>query len=80
VYKDYGSLVALSRFGTVGNLMGNLGGREAGSITLEGWLARMAYLMLYKMHQQAVHGFTWVVMSTLANWLIRAGKPQLKLH
>jgi NADH dehydrogenase len=80
VYKDYGSLVNLSRFGTVGNLMGNLMGRQAGSITLEGWLARMAYLMLYKIHQQALHGFGWVVLSTVANWLTRTGKPQLKLH
>lgn len=80
VYKDYGSLINLSRFGTVGNLMGNLMGRHAGSLMIEGWLARMAYLMLYKMHQKALHGSAWVMLSTLANLLTRAGKPQLKLH
>ena len=34
-YHDYGSLVSLGRYGTVGNLMGNL----TGSVMLEGWLA-----------------------------------------
>jgi NADH dehydrogenase len=80
VYKDYGSLVSLSRFDTVGNLMGNLMGRQAGAIMIQGWLARMAYLMLYKMHQQALHGPIWVMLSTLANWLTSPGKARVKLH
>jgi NADH dehydrogenase len=80
VYKDFGSLVNLSRFGTVGNLMGNLQGKQVGSITIEGWMARMAYLSLYKMHQQALHGLTWVALSTFAAWLTRSGQPRLKLH
>jgi NADH dehydrogenase len=80
VYKDYGSLVNLSRFGTVGTLMGNLMGKQAGNIMIEGWLARMAYLSLYKMHLWALHGPGWVVLSTIGNWLTSAGRPQLKLH
>jgi NADH:ubiquinone reductase (H+-translocating) len=80
VYRDYGSLVNLSRFDTVGTLMGNVMGRQAGSVLIEGWLARMAYLMLYKMHLQALHGLGWVVLSTVGNWLTHTGKPQLKLH
>ncbi len=80
VYKDYGSLVNLSRFETVGTLMGNLRGKQAGNVMIEGWLARMAYLMLYKMHLWALHGTGWVVVSTIGHWLIRSGKPQLKLH
>jgi len=80
VYKDYGSLVNLSRFETVGTLMGNVMGKQAGSVMIEGWLARMAYLMLYRMHLWALHGPGWVVLSTIGHWLIRAGKPQLKLH
>jgi NADH dehydrogenase len=80
VYKDFGSLVNLSRFGTVGTLMGNLMGRQAANITIEGWLARLAYLSLYKMHLWALHGPGWVVLSTVGNWLTRAGRPQMKLH
>lgn len=36
-YRDYGSLISLSSFSAVGNLMGNL----TGSVMLEGWLARL---------------------------------------
>ncbi len=51
VYKDYGSLISLSS-STIGNLMGNL----LKSITIEGRIARLAYLSLYKKHQMALHG------------------------
>lgn len=77
VYKDHGSLVSLSRFSTVGSLMGNLiGGRMA----IEGRLARLAYKSLYWMHLIAVHG--WIRGATLMligrlNAIIR---PRLKLH
>ncbi len=37
VYKDHGSLVSLSRFSTVGSLMGNL---MRGSMMVEGRIAR----------------------------------------
>jgi len=40
-YRDFGSLVSLGEFSTVGNLMGSLTG---GNIWLEGWFARMMYL------------------------------------
>ncbi len=80
VYKDYGSLINLSRFETIGSLMGSLMRRRTGSVMIEGWLARMAYMSLYKMHQQALHGTPWVLLSTLASQLTRAGRPKLKLH
>jgi NADH dehydrogenase len=77
VYKDHGSLVSLSRFSTVGSLMGNLiGGRMA----IEGRLARFVYKSLYRMHLLAVHG--WLTGLTLllvgrVNMIVR---PRLKLH
>ena len=43
VYKDYGSLVNLGRYSTVGNLMGSLLG---GSMFVEGLIARLMYLSL----------------------------------
>jgi len=52
-YTDYGSLVNLSRFSTVGSLMGNL---MKGSMFIEGKVARLMYLSLYRMHQLAIHG------------------------
>lgn len=78
-YQDFGSLINLSRHSTVGNLMGNLG-RRSGSLAIEGWFARMAYLSLYKMHQIAVQGVIRTMMMTMANVLTRRAKPRLKLH
>ncbi|WP_448581580.1 NAD(P)/FAD-dependent oxidoreductase, partial [Thermaurantiacus sp.] len=54
VYRDRGSLVSLSRFSTVGSLMGNLVG---GRMAVEGRLARLMYLSLYRMHLLAIHGW-----------------------
>ena len=75
VYRDYGSLISLS-YSSVGNLMGNL----LGSVMLEGMIARLAYLSLYKKHQLALHGFVWVAFATLANLIKRRTEPRLKLH
>jgi NADH dehydrogenase len=74
-YKDYGSLISLSR-GAVGTLMGNL----FGQVTIEGWLARVAYVSLYRRHQMALHGFFWLVLSTMARVLQYGTQPRLKLH
>lgn len=79
-YQDFGSLINLSEHSAVGNLMGNLFGRRAGSVSIEGWFARMAYLSLYKQHQIAVQGFIRTLLMTLANALTRRTKPRLKLH
>ena len=75
-YKDYGSLVSLSRFSAVGNLMGNL----TGSVMLEGWLARMFYVSLYRMHQMALYGPFRTLMSMLGSRIGRGTEPRLKLH
>ena len=75
VYKDYGSLVSLS-YSSVGNLMGNL----LGSVMIEGKLARLTYLSLYKKHQLALHGPTWVALASLINLMRLRTEPRLKLH
>lgn len=75
-YKDYGSLVSLSRFSAVGNLMGNL----TGSVMLEGWLARMFYVSLYRMHQMALYGTFRTLMLMLGSRIGRGTEPRLKLH
>ena len=75
VYSDYGSLVSLS-YSSVGQLMGRL----LGTVTLEGRLARLTYLSLYKKHQLALHGLVWVVLTTIINVLRLRTEPRLKLH
>ena len=79
-YVDYGSLVNLSRYSTVGSLMGNLASKISGNIFIEGIIARLVYVSLYKMHQLALHGFLRVTLSTIADLLTRKAKPRMKLH
>ena len=80
-YVDYGSLVNLGHYSTVGNLMGNLMGRWSGSMSVEGFAARMVYKSLYRMHLIALHGYTREILMTIANWITNRGlKPRLKLH
>ena len=76
-YRDQGSLISLSRFNTVGNLMGKLIGR---SVLIEGALARLLYVSLYRMHLVALHGFLRMTLETLAQWLLRKTAPRVKLH
>ncbi|VXB28510.1 respiratory NADH dehydrogenase 2/cupric reductase [Pseudomonas sp. 8AS] len=75
-YQDYGSLISLSRFSAVGNLMGNL----MGSVKLEGWLARMFYISLYRMHQMALYGTFRTLLLMLSDRIGRSTEPRLKLH
>ncbi len=76
-YRDHGSLISFSHYGSVGSLMGNLTG---GSLMVEGKLARMFYISLYRMHQIALHGFTRGFLIWLTDKINRAIQPRLKLH
>ena len=76
-YKDYGSLVNMGEYSTVGNLMGSLMG---GSMFIEGFVARLMYQSLYKMHLMALHGFMSTALQTLARIITRRTEAQVKLH
>ena len=76
-YRDFGSLVALGGYSTVGSLMGRLIGPN---LFIEGYIARLMYRSLYKMHQLALHGFTKVSLETLARIITRRTEPHVKLH
>ncbi|HHH2127966.1 TPA: NAD(P)/FAD-dependent oxidoreductase [Yersinia enterocolitica] len=77
IYKDHGSLVSLSKFSTVGSLMGNL---MRGSMMVEGRVARVVYISLYRMHQVALHGYTKTGLMMLVGGINRVIRPRLKLH
>ncbi len=77
VYRDFGSLVSLGEFSTVGNLMGFITGRD---MLVEGFVARLMYRSLYKMHLLALHGPWTVGLDTLAGLLTRRTEPHVKLH
>ncbi|MDW1873064.1 NAD(P)/FAD-dependent oxidoreductase, partial [Vibrio sp. Vb0598] len=72
VYKDHGSLVSLSRFSTVGSLMGNL---TKGSMMVEGRIARVVYISLYRMHLMALHGVFKTGLMMLVGRINRVLRP-----
>jgi NADH dehydrogenase len=76
-YRDFGSLVSLGEYSTVGNLMGGFMGR---SLWVEGQFARLMYRSLYKMHEHALHGPTKVTLDTAARLITRRTEPHVKLH
>ena len=76
-YRDFGSLVSLGEYSTVGNMMGGLMG---GSLMIEGAFARLMYVSLYKMHELALHGFPKMALDTLSRLITRRTEPHVKLH
>ena len=76
-YRDFGSLVSLGEYSTVGNLMGSLVG---GNLWVEGLFARTMYLSLYKMHQVALHGLWKTALGSASRLLTRSTEPRVKLH
>ena len=74
-YRDFGSLVSLGKYSTVGSLMGSLVG---GSFFIEGMFARLMYRALYKMHEAKLYG-NW---RALVGLFSREGRPAptVKLH
>jgi NADH dehydrogenase len=76
-YRDFGSLVSLGHYSTVGSLMGTLVGRN---LFVEGYFARFMYVSLYKMHEYKLHGFVKVALDTIARMITRRTEPQVKLH
>ena len=76
-YRDFGSLVSLGKYETVGTLMGFLGG---GTLRIEGLLAKLFYLSLYRLHIWALHGFWRMALDTLARMIRHQTDPKVKLH
>ena len=76
-YRDFGSLVSLGEYSTVGNLMGGLLG---GNLWVEGLFARMMYVSLYKLHEIALHGWCKTILDTAARLITRRTEPRVKPH
>jgi NADH dehydrogenase len=76
-YRDFGSLVSLGKWSTVGNLMGFLSGR---GIFVEGLFARLMYRSLRLMHEQALGGTRRALLATIARAFAHRVDPPVKLH
>ncbi len=77
VYKDFGSLVSLGQYTTVGNLMGAIQGK---SMFIEGHFAVLMYRSLYTLHQLALHGPVKAFLDIIARLITRSTEPPVKLH
>ncbi|MEI6159833.1 MAG: NAD(P)/FAD-dependent oxidoreductase, partial [Roseococcus sp.] len=77
IYRDFGSLVSLGKYSTVGSLMGFLVGK---SMFIEGYFARLMYRSLYKMHQTALHGSAPTFWRTVTGLVSQRAEPGVKLH
>ncbi len=76
-YRDFGSLVSLGKYTTVGNLMGAIQGKN---MHIEGMFAILMYRSLYTLHQLALHGPVKAALDILARMITRRTEPPVKLH
>ncbi len=77
-FVDKGSLVSLSKFSAVGSLFARKEGTK--SVMIEGKLARLMYISLYRLHQIALHGYIKTGLMMLSSRLNGVIRPRLKLH
>jgi NADH:ubiquinone reductase (H+-translocating) len=75
-YRDFGSLVSLGKWSTVGSLMG-LFGR---GMFIEGLFARVMYQSLRTIHERALNGSLYAMLALLTRALSRHTGPPVKLH
>ena len=76
-YRDFGSLVSLGNYETLGQLMGFIASEK---FRVEGWLAKFFYISLYRQHIWALHGFWRMALDTLARMIRKQVEPKVKLH
>jgi NADH:ubiquinone reductase (H+-translocating) len=76
-YRDFGSLVSLGKWSTVGNLMGFLFGR---SFFVAGLFAQIMYRSLRLVHERALSGTPRAVLGVFVRALAHRTGPQVKLH
>jgi len=76
-YRDFGSLVSLGKWSTVGNLMGFVVGR---SIFIEGMFAQIMYRSLRFLHDRALGGTPRAILGILSRALAHRTGPEVKLH
>jgi NADH dehydrogenase len=76
-YRDFGSLVSLGEFSTVGNMMGGLIG---GSLMIEGAFARVDVRVALQDARARAARLLKVALDTLARLITRRTEPHVKLH
>ncbi len=57
-----------------------MGDLKGGNVFVEGWLGRMRYIGLCRMHQAALYGWPRTSMLLIAGRFNKLVRPRLKLH
>jgi len=57
-----------------------MGGLIGGSLMVDGLIAKLMYMSLYKMHQLALHGWVKVALDSLSRLIHRRTHSIVKLH
>ena len=71
-FSDKGSLVSLSQYKAVGELLGQ--------VNVQGVLAKTMYVSLYRLHQATLHGYTQAGLMTAKDLMNKKVGPKIKLH
>ncbi|WMC18885.1 MAG: FAD-dependent oxidoreductase [Enterobacteriaceae bacterium PSpicST2] len=75
-YKDYGTLISLSKFNTIGYLILNIIKKN---IIIKGKLACYLYILLYKMHQIKIQGYKKTLLLIIVNIINNFIYPKIKI-
>ena len=75
-YRDNGSIISISRQGTIGYLIK----KNFIKVFIEGFIARACYVLLHKIYQVKLRGLLVVSLITLTKVIMQRIKPKLKLH
>lgn len=76
VFKDQGTFVSLGDNSSVGTVLGTV----LGAFNMHGFIAKMGYVSLYRMHQLELLSPYKTIILLLKDLLTRALGPKLKLH
>jgi len=76
-YYDQGSLINLAKYQTLGAMAAPFMRKE---LFIEGGIAKLFYLSLYRMHQIALHGYLRTVFFMGAGRIHKTVRRMIKLH
>ncbi|XZR52816.1 MAG: NAD(P)/FAD-dependent oxidoreductase [Enterobacteriaceae bacterium] len=75
-YNDYGTLISLSEFNTIGYLIINIINKK---IIIKGFLARFIYIILYKLHQTKILGYNRTLLFIIINIINKFIRHKIKI-
>lgn len=76
-YRDFGSLISLGKYSTVGSLMASFSSK---GMFFEGIFARLMYVALYKIHEYVLFGFRKTLILNIGRVFSSQTSNRIKLH